>query len=225
MDKRHVMIKYKPILLPSFLVLLGLCFMFTAGGLFAELAEDVLEKEKFLLDEITIHYFETIENNTLTSLFTIITELGSIWVISTLTIVVALFLWLKKHDRIHALFIVIASAGGGLFVVVLKYFFQRERPTIAMEYDGSGYSFPSGHALGSFILYGFIVYLLAKEQKQWKLRLLFIVLLSLLILSIGLSRVYLTVHYPTDILAGYSLGLIWLLSCIFAAQLWKLLRQ
>lgn len=210
---------------PGLLILAGVGLMITATGVFLELAEDVWEQEKFTFDSVIMDYLQSVESATLTNVFRMITETGSVWWITAASIFTVLFLWLKKRDVLGVLFFVIAIAGGGIFIFVLKYFFQRERPSLAPEYDGNGYSFPSGHALGSFILYGFIIYLIGREKRFFKVKMLAIALLSLLIISVGLSRVYLQVHFPSDILAGYAVGLIWLICCIFSMEMMKVYRD
>ena len=210
---------------PGLLILAGIGLMITATVLFLELAEDVWEQEKFTFDSVIMDYLQSIENGTLTNVFKIITETGSVWWITAASCFTVLFLWLKKRDVLGVLFFTLAIAGGGIFIFVLKYFFQRERPSLAPEYDGSGYSFPSGHALGSFILYGFIIYLIAREKRFLKWRLFTVSLLALLIISVGLSRVYLQVHFPSDILAGYAVGSIWLICCIFSMEMMKVYRD
>lgn len=210
---------------PALLILAGIGLMISATVLFLELAEDVWEQEKFTFDHVIMDYFESIESGALTVTLRLITETGSVWWITAASVLTVLFLWLKKRDVLGVVFFILANVGGGLFIFVLKYFFQRERPTLAPEYDGNGYSFPSGHALGSFILYGFIIYLIGREKRFFKTRMLAIFLLSILIISVGLSRVYLQVHYPSDILAGYAVGLIWLICCIFSMEMMKVFRN
>lgn len=210
---------------PALLILAGIGLMISATVLFLELAEDVWEQEKFTFDHVIMDYFESIESGALTVTLRLITETGSVWWITAASVLTVLFLWLKKRDVLGVVFFILANVGGGLFIFVLKYFFQRERPTLAPEYDGNGYSFPSGHALGSFILYGFIIYLIGREKRFFKTRMLAIFLLSILIISVGLSRVYLQVHYPSDIMAGYAVGLIWLICCIFSMEMMKVFRD
>ncbi|KMJ58696.1 hypothetical protein AB685_09900 [Bacillus sp. LL01] len=216
---------FKKVWAPGLLILAGIGLMITATVLFLELAEDVWEQEKFTFDHVIMEYFQSVENGTLNTVFKLITETGSVWWITIASVFTVLFLWLRKRDVLGILFFVLAIAGGGSFIFVLKYVFQRERPSLAPEYDGNGFSFPSGHALGSFILYGFLIYFIGREKRFFKTRMLAIGLLSVLIISVGLSRVYLYVHYPSDILAGYAVGLIWLICCIFSMEMMRVYRD
>ncbi|MGD6775829.1 phosphatase PAP2 family protein [Sutcliffiella horikoshii] len=218
-------IDFSKVWAPGLLILAGIVLMISATALFLELAEDVWEQEKFTFDHVIMDYFQSIESGTLTNMLRLLTETGSVWWITAASIFTVLFLWLKKRDVLGVLFFILSIGGGGLFIFGLKYFFQRERPTMAPEYDGNGYSFPSGHALGSFILYGFIIYLIGREKRLFKTRMLAIGLLATLVILVGVSRVYLQVHYPSDILAGYAVGLIWLICCIFSMEMMKVYRD
>lgn len=92
----------------------------------------------------------------------------------------------------------------------LKAFFKRDRPLLPILGDAGGYSFPSGHALIGIVFYGLLIYVIWHEVKQKWLRIFLTVFFSLLILLISFSRIYLRVHYPSDVIAGMALGFIWL---------------
>ncbi|HET6723141.1 MAG TPA: phosphatase PAP2 family protein, partial [Chitinophagaceae bacterium] len=97
-----------------------------------------------------------------------------------------------------------------LLMFVLKFYFQRERPDLPVIGDVSGYSFPSGHALISVVFYGMFIHMIWHEVKLKWLRVTSIIVLALLILLIAFSRVYLRVHYASDVIAGIAVGFIWL---------------
>ena len=99
----------------------------------------------------------------------------------------------------------------GLLNPVFKLFFARPRPALAHLVSEHSFSFPSGHASGSMIFYGGVILLLPSLIESKNLRLFLQIFLGLVILAIGMSRVYLGVHYPTDIIGGYTLSLSWLL--------------
>lgn len=137
-----------------------------------------------------------------------ITLLGEGWIIVLFTLIVSfiLFLYKKKWHMLGLWFAVIGSEG---FTFLTKIIFDRPRPINAVFLETSA-SFPSAHATAAVSFYGFIVYLLIKKIKQKKYR-IFTVLLGLtLITLIGFSRLYLGVHYMSDVLAGYLIGLLWL---------------
>jgi membrane-associated phospholipid phosphatase len=174
-----------------------------------------------LLDQWTSAYPETLEGTFWYSLFRWITELGSSTVLSVLAFVFGLFLVVKRKDLIGAGIVFTATALGYQFNFLIKGMVQRERPLVLAIVDGEGFSFPSGHAMVSFITYGIIVYFLWKHLKK-ELRLTIAVLAGLLVLLIGISRYVLRVHYLTDILGGYLFGLIFLIIWIL---LYKWLRH
>lgn len=97
----------------------------------------------------------------------------------------------------------------------LKYIFRRERPRDIMMVIENGFSFPSGHTMLATIFYGFIIYLIYKSDKSRKFKYVSIILLSLLILLIGISRIYLGVHYTTDVLGGYLISISYLMIFIY----------
>ncbi|RUR81743.1 phosphatase PAP2 family protein [Chlorogloeopsis fritschii PCC 9212] len=102
----------------------------------------------------------------------------------------------------------------------LKLLFGRARPALWDWIIHVGHhSFPSGHAMGSMVIYGFLAYVLAKQFPQWR-RQIFASMTGLII-AIGFSRLYLGVHWPTDVAAGYAVGLVWLIACIIGMELWQ----
>ena len=124
----------------------------------------------------------------------------------------ALLAYKKRWPDLSAL--AICLAGAGLLSVFLKNSFQRMRPDSFFLVQETSFSFPSGHAMATMCFYGMLAFFLMREAKSWSLRLLIATLAVILSLIIGLSRIYLGVHYPTDVVAGYAVGFMWLLFCI-----------
>ncbi|WP_223700609.1 phosphatase PAP2 family protein [Sutcliffiella deserti] len=211
--------------LPILLVLLGMGISLMAGVLFLELAEEVWEEETFLFDQVIIDFLHKQDYALIYSKMKVITEAGSVWFLTVVTIITVGVQWFKVKDKWNILFFIVAIGGGGILISVLKYVFQRPRPTLNPAYDGTGFSFPSGHATGSMILYGFLIYFIARGVKLKLSRYFAIISLLVLILLIGISRVYLSVHFPSDILAGFAVGTIWLMFCIFALEFVKIYKS
>jgi undecaprenyl-diphosphatase len=115
------------------------------------------------------------------------------------------FLVLRKKNR-QASFIVFVSGMGVLINFILKELIHRPRPSLSPLVELSSYSFPSGHAMNSFIFYSLYIYVFFSLSKNLLARIAIITLCCLLILFIGISRIYLGVHYPTDVIAGYIGG-------------------
>ncbi len=127
-------------------------------------------------------------------------------------ILIAFFLF-KKHKWYSIKIPAIALSSLAL-MVLLKNLFNRPRPDIPLLYEAAGLSFPSGHALMSVTFYGLLIYIIFKMVQSRQLKWTLIVLLILLIIIIGFSRIYLRVHYTTDVIAGFSIGFLWLVFAV-----------
>ncbi|MFC4601699.1 phosphatase PAP2 family protein [Cohnella hongkongensis] len=112
--------------------------------------------------------------------------------------------------RKELLLLVFSVGGAAGLNSLLKNAFQRERPALHRLAEETGYSFPSGHSMAAFALYGAMAYLLWRHIASRAGRTALIAAAAVLVLSIGLSRIYLGVHYPSDVLAGYLASLVWL---------------
>lgn len=152
--------------------------------------------------------------------------LGSGAAMWTLLLSGTAFLWYSRHHYSTVL-LWISLLGGRLLNRVLKESFDRPRPRLV---DGDlsllgwqiGFprsaSFPSGHAMGAMVMYGTLAYLIVRLEPTRRMRRFTLAMAALLVLGIGLSRVYLAVHYPSDVLAGYLAGFIWATSCVLAIE-------
>jgi undecaprenyl-diphosphatase len=109
--------------------------------------------------------------------------------------------------------------------IVLKKVINRARPSLEHLVSVNTLSYPSGHAMSAMAFYGFLIYLCIRYRMARWLRYLLVSVLVLLILSIGISRIYLGVHYPTDVAAGFIGGLIWVAFCTVLFSLIDLLRR
>lgn len=137
-------------------------------------------------------------------------------------IIITLFFLLLKNKKI---FFAVASNLALSFGCnqLLKLVFSRARPFGISLIEETGYSFPSGHAMVSIAFYGFLIYLIYKTNWKKNYKIISILLLSVLILLIGVSRIYLGVHYASDIIAGFSIGFVYL--SIFITFLSKLKKS
>jgi undecaprenyl-diphosphatase len=147
-----------------------------------------------------------------------ITALGSSVVLALITLIACGFLALD--GKTHMAFFVCVSVTGGLTASsLLKEVFQRPRPDLVpYAVYVSGTSFPSGHTMMSAVTFLTLGALLASSQKRKRLKAYFLLLATLLTVVVGLSRVYLGVHWPTDVLAGWTAGAVWALLCWLAAR-------
>lgn len=154
-----------------------------------------------------------------TAIMMAITHLGSkrlLWI--GILAGAALMVW-KNHFSYSVFLILTVWLGAFTFNKMLKGIFQRERPDILPLIEQGGYSFPSGHAMNAIIFYGAAIFLLIKLLNPGLLRAAGIAVAAILVILIGLSRIYLGVHYPSDVIAGFSIGAAWLVFVIALFQL------
>jgi membrane protein DedA with SNARE-associated domain len=192
-----------------------------AGGLwlFGGLAEDVLTGDPIVhFDRALDDYLHAHATPPLTTFFLIVTALGSIEAIVLLGVIVAAFLawgrrWLFLGSWLAAV------AGSVVLNELLKGLFARPRPhfehPLLVE---TSYSFPSGHAMESFVVYGMLAYFAALALRSWEARVAVVFGAALLVVLIGFSRMYLGVYYLSDVLAGYAAGGVWLSALITGAE-------
>ncbi|HGD3259386.1 TPA: phosphatase PAP2 family protein [Streptococcus agalactiae] len=159
--------------------------------------------------------------NLSTRFFKLITVIGNTVSQIAIAIMSVTFCYLKKWYP-QARFIAVNAIISVICILSLKLIFQRVRPTLPHLVFAGGYSFPSGHSMGTFMIFGSIIILLQYYMPNSIWKLLCQGILGLLIFLIGLSRIYLGVHFPTDVLAGFILayGILNLTAYIFLAKDW-----
>jgi len=188
----------------------GLLLALLAGALFGWLSGEVLEGDTQALDE----QFRRLVNLYATPTLTEIMRLATIWGaprrLGVVGAVVAAVFWVRGWPR-GALLVVVTLAGAGLLDTGLKLFFGRERPEAFFDIYPSPttFSFPSGHALFATAFFGGLAVLLRPRLRRSGLRLVVWLAAISLILLIGFSRIYLGVHYPTDVIGGFAAGTVW----------------
>ena len=141
--------------------------------------------------------------------FKFITKFGN--TITVITGTILLLILLKKDDKVLLLSSIISIVSTNQ---IIKHIIRRERPNHLRLIKQGGFSYPSGHAMVSIALYGILIYIVNKNIKNKVLRIILSILLILLIIGIGLSRIYVGVHYPSDILSGYILAIVILILII-----------
>ncbi|WP_058306461.1 phosphatase PAP2 family protein [Gracilibacillus massiliensis] len=204
-------------------LVIGFITIIATTALFLELAEDVLEEEMFMVDQFFQDNLGFESGNFIYQMMELITEAGSVLFLTIISLVVIAYLLLTKKSKWYILFFIINMVGISAFTKVLKLFFERTRPELIDQYDGTGFSFPSGHSTGAIAFYGFMIYLVWKKPSRQWIKFFSITLLGLLALLVPFSRVVLGVHFFTDILAGMALGLAWLITCLISLEflLWR----
>ena len=187
----------------------GLLAAAAALLLFTWLGGEVLEGDVLSFDERIRRTIPSLTSAGLTSIMLAASWYGGPSVLVPLGLVMALVFLVRRWQR-GALLVVVTLAGAGLLNWLLKFSFARVRPEVFVDYPLPGSpSFPSGHALYAASIFGGMAALLAPRLRHRWLRVLVWTGAVALALLVGLSRVYIGVHYPSDVLAGYSVGIIW----------------
>ena len=174
----------------------------------------IIKQNRVGFDFAVFRFVEPYVSEMNTQIMNSITFLGAHqFLIPANLILIAYFLFIKKH-RWYSIKVPVVSIGSLLVMMGLKNIFSRPRPDNPILREVSNFSFPSGHAMLSFTFYGLLVYLVWINVRNLWWRWTLVVLLFLLIFVIGSSRIYLRYHYATDVLAGFCLGLMWLVISI-----------
>lgn len=176
--------------------------------LFLALAEDVFNKDLMRGDVFGYNFISKyLIYNSLTPIVKGITFFGGIIWLLILTIILVIFIKNKKIKILICSNLVIIT----LLNQVLKFILERPRPTEYRIINETGYSFPSGHSMVSMAFYGFLIYLIYKYVKNKYLKVFSICGMSLLIVMIGISRIYLGVHYTSDVIGGFLISISYLI--------------
>jgi undecaprenyl-diphosphatase len=177
---------------------------------FVYIADEIVLEHETLFDQTFYSFIAPLHSAFMTKVMSVFTFFGSHLFLFPAYVILIAFLWFK-HKKKLAFMVVSIGLTSTAVLFTLKALFQRARPLDPLIQNVAGFSFPSGHSFSSFTFYGILAYLLFQTNiaKQWKITAA--ILLFLFALIIAMSRVYLRVHYPSDIVAGYCLSVVWLL--------------
>jgi undecaprenyl-diphosphatase len=192
---------------------------------FSEVADEVMDAETDHFDGVVLRAFREpdrpdsgIGPEWMPTVVGDLTALGGAAVLTLIVLTVIAFLVLQKKWG-SAVLVLCASAGGAILSNVLKSFFQRPRPSVVPHLaEVTSMSFPSGHSMLSAVIYLTLGALLARTTKDRKVKAFFLFTALFITVMVGATRVYLGVHYPTDVLAGWCAGTTWALLCVIAAR-------
>lgn len=170
------------------------------------------------LDQRVIERMAAVRRDWLTGVVRAVTFFGSVtFIVTTDLLITGIGIW-KKYNGRDLLLLNLDNISGVTLMQVLKMIFSRERPPLPWLGTAGGFSFPSGHSLMTTVFYGFLLFLVVRNRKAWAGRKWLIATLGCLPVLVGLSRVYLGVHYASDVLAGWAAGLAW-------AGVWMVVRE
>ena len=203
--------------------LAGAVGIFLLGGLiiaafgtwiFVEVGEHVRSGTTQAFDEAVLRWLGAHHTKTFDAIMLEVTALGTGTVVIMIVAVAGLFLVLTQH-KYSAILLLASTLGGIVLNGILKIGFNRPRPSIFVpEVHAVSSSFPSGHAMSSAIVYSTVAYLAARLHKRRWARFLVMTAAFIVIVLICLSRLYLGVHYPSDVVAGVAIGLAWAGFCM-----------
>lgn len=182
------------------------CLLFICLIIFIVILENVFDSEIVTFDTTIYNAISLSRTNAVTNILKIITQLGSAGFLILITILSFVIIRNKKIPICIALNL----ASIGALNQISKRIIQRPRPEGFRLIEETGYSFPSGHSMASMAFYGLIIYFVFKYVKNKNAKIIICTILSLLVLLIGISRIYLGVHYASDVIAGFVLSIAYL---------------
>lgn len=196
---------------------IGIALMLFAVWIFGAIADEVLEQEELtVIDVFLANWFHQHKASTWTPVMLFITHAHDTLGVLLMSLVLLVYLYIKKAKYWMAA-VLLAVPGGMLLNVLLKYTFQRARPSFDEPLlTLSTYSFPSGHTVGATVFYGVLASYLVCVHTRWRTRALVAAAACCMVALVALSRVYLGVHYLSDVMAAVAVGAGWTSICITA---------
>ncbi len=199
--------------LPTMTILaFGIVATLVIGEDFVELAVLLRQESPLMLDidRMVYRWAASMRSDPATLFFLAFTHIGGPIGLAVIALGVAVLLFEQRHRGL-SLYVTVTGSMSGVLNLLLKEIFARTRPDLAEALRrATGYSFPSGHAMGSMVVFGSLAYVVARVHGRWRPRSATIAVLLSSIVAVGLSRVYLGVHWISDIAAGYVAGMVWL---------------
>lgn len=206
-------------------VIIALVVVIGGINLFVELT-DTLESEVLASYDTQItEYVISHRSPGLTKYLLFVTNVGDFYgyvVVVGIFLLMSILVFKRWTYMLQIVFVLTLSAVSNL---ILKRFVDRARPGIEHMVSVETLSYPSGHAMSAMAFYGFLIYLFYRFKINFFLKSAIILILATLILSIGLSRIYLGVHFPSDIAGGYIAGFIWVVFCVLLFNLIEVFRR
>ncbi|MGM7684227.1 phosphatase PAP2 family protein [Cytobacillus sp. Hm23] len=194
---------------------------FVAVAIFFIIAEVVQQSDQVAFDTAIRNIFVLESQSFLYQVFAKITWLGNKPGVITMLVIMLVWLIWRYRDFKGIILLITMVILQNEFNKAIKDFYQRERPLIDPAIDALGYSFPSGHAMTGLLAYGLATYLIVVNVTSFKAKFIVGIFGSILIFLIGLSRIILSAHYPTDVVAGHALGIVTLIISIYLYQWMK----
>ena len=210
-----------------YIITVGVALIIVVGSInvFIELTDELQDEMLPQYDQAITDFVISYRQPLLTKYFIFITNVGDFYgylIVVAISTIIAITVFKQWKPVLQTIFVLVVAS---LSNVMLKRFIDRARPGIEHLVSVETLSYPSGHAMSAMAFYGFIIYLFARFKINKYLKTAIIVLLIFIILSIGISRIYLGVHYPSDVAGGYIAGFIWVVFCILLFNLVEIFRR
>lgn len=193
-------------------IIIGISAVIGSLYIFLKLSHKIISQEIMSFDTTIIYFVYTFRSPFFTEIMKTITFFGGEFFLGA-TIIVTILLLFRRHKKDAFVFGFILLFGISLNLL-LKDLFQRPRPTLEPLIHEITYSFPSGHAMNSFVFYMALSYFVFRNTRNRKLGIWLTAISWMLVFFIGLSRIYLGAHYPSDVLAGFVAGLLWFVTVL-----------
>ncbi len=206
-------------------VLIALILVVGGINLFVELTETLKTEKLATYDTAITDYIISYRSPQLTSYFKFMTNVGDTYgylIVLTVFLLVSLIVFKRWKYIVQATLILALATISNM---MLKRFIDRARPGIEHLVSVETLSYPSGHAMSAMAFYGFLIFLVTKFNIQKMIKYVLIIVLITIIISIGISRIYLGVHFPSDIAGGFIAGFIWVVFCVLLFDLIELFRK
>lgn len=212
--------------LPYYITIGTAIVLFVIGlNAFVELTDELVEDELGPFDRSVTAWVLSFRNEGLTAFFQFMTNMGDLIAYSVISVVIGAYFYIRHRSWRFVAQTLLVLLLSTLCNVVLKRVINRARPTLEHLVSVNTQSYPSGHSMSAMAFYGFLIYLCFQMNMHRVARALLIMVLGCVVLAVGLSRIYLGVHFPSDVAAGYIGGFIWIAFCVIIFNAIDLLRS
>ncbi len=192
---------------------------FSSAFLIVFLVKEVFVEKADRIDKDVFLFWSRHVNANTTQLMQTFTFFGSHFFLVPANLLLIAYSFYVKKDIWFTIKTAAVATSSLLLMFGLKLFFTRPRPVTPLLKEVAGFSFPSGHAFMSFTFFGLLIFMVNKRVKNVPLKIVLIVLFLSISLMVGISRVYLRVHYATDVMAGFAMGILWLILSLWVLHI------
>jgi undecaprenyl-diphosphatase len=206
-------------------IVVALVLFILALNIFVELTDELAENELGPFDDAVTEYVISFRQDSLTRFFEFMTHVGDRYAYIVISVALGAYFFIRHKSLKFIAQTVLVLMLSTFSNVVIKKFVNRARPTLEHLVTVNTLSYPSGHSMSAMAFYGFLIYLTFQVKMPRIIRAMLIPLLIFIILCVGISRIYLGVHFPSDVAAGFMGGLIWVAFCVIVFNVIDLLRK